>query len=90
MKISVKQLQTLIQEVAQSADSNLIESAVNDISERITENWLELYDESDPTMSEYGYDAWFEQVSEASSQLTQLLIEAVEKIQTRLLNGEYF
>ena len=98
MKITKAQLLRIIkEEVRQSlAESFHPDDDVNSIPglsetlETIESDWINRYDESDPTMSEYGRDAWLLQCDEARTELTDKIVAAYAAVEAKLIDGGFY
>ena len=95
MKITVQQLRKLVMsEVKRSSRAedpyDYASVAGEGAADEMSTYWTTLYDESDPTMSEAGPEAWNEQVNRACDALVNEVKNVIDDVEAKLLQGEYY
>lgn len=67
----------------------LIANQINELVDMVADEWESQYDEGNPVQSEYGEEAWEDQVSRAALMLVSEIEEAIERVAADLHNAEF-
>jgi hypothetical protein len=100
IKLTQQQLRSIIQEAIQrkplgeaeeyrGQDEGLAPDVARLAANHFDEYWDNAYDENDPSQAALGRETWVLQVQEASNELIEDIVASVEKVQNKLINGEY-
>ena len=68
-----------------------VETALGEFEDKIRKYFDDMYSEDDPSMVAAGGESeWLEQVTLALDDITSAIMEKVEEVETKLVNGEYY
>lgn len=94
MKLTQTQIRKLVvetlSEIDESSTTVLEDSGIENVLDEIADTWHSAYNESDPSQAALGPEAWKDQVVAAIDALRSEFEQAYSKIETKLLNGEFY